>query len=337
MKGEPEMKPVLPDALRDDFVVEDFMIPSDTASISLFVRNKRPRDLKRFSAERTLLFVHGSTYPAETAFDLKLDGLSWMDYIAGHGYDVYLVDVRGYGRSTRPPEMEQPAHLNAPIVRADTAIRDVGSAVDFALQRRGIKKLNLLGWSWGTTLMGGFTSANNDKVNKLALYAPQWIRATPSLSDLGGELGAYRLVSSASARTRWLTGVPEDKQATLIPSGWFEAWAEATFATDPWGNAQTPKVLRAPNGTVQDSREVWSKGRSIYDPGKITVPVLLVHADWDQDLPIDMTKTYFSQLANARYRRWVEIGEGTHSIMMEKNRMQLFRAVQSFLDEQISD
>ncbi|MDR3468299.1 MAG: alpha/beta fold hydrolase [Xanthobacteraceae bacterium] len=309
------------------------MIPSDTAGISLFVRNKRPRGMTEFCAERTLLFVHGSTYPAETSFDLALDGLSWMDYIAGHGYDVYLVDVRGYGESTRPPEMEQPAHLNAPIVRADTAIRDVGSAVDFILERRRIARLNLLGWSWGTTLMGGFAAANNDKVNKLALYAPQWIRTTPSLSDLGGELGAYRLVSAASARDRWLTGVPEAKRATLIPPGWFETWLDQTFATDTWGNAQTPKVLRAPNGTVQDSREVWAKGRAIYDPSMITVPVLLVHADWDQDLPLEMTKTYFALLTNARYRRWVEIGEGTHSIIMEKNRMQLFRAVQAFLDE----
>jgi alpha-beta hydrolase superfamily lysophospholipase len=29
-----------------------------------------------------------------------------MDYIAQHGWDVYLIDVRGYGRSTRPPEMD---------------------------------------------------------------------------------------------------------------------------------------------------------------------------------------------------------------------------------------
>ena len=282
------------------------MIPSDTAGIRLYVRNKHPRRMKSFSAERTLLFVHGSTYPAEATFDLKLDGLSWMDFIAGHGYDVYLVDVRGYGASTRPPEMAQPAHRNAPIVRTETAIRDVGAAVDFILNRRGLERLNLLGWSWGTTLMGGFTAANNDKVSKLVLYAPQWLRTTPSLSDMGGELGAYRLVSAANIKERWLTGVPEDKKAALIPAGWFEACVEAAFATDPWGAAQAPKALRAPNGTIQDSREVWAKGRSIYDPGKITVPVLLVHADWDRDLPIDMTKTYFSLLTGARYRRWVD-------------------------------
>jgi hypothetical protein len=29
----------------------------------------------------------------------------------------------------------------------------------------------------------------------------------------------------------------------------------------------------------------------------------------------------------------VQIGEGTHNLMIEKNRMQLFEAVQQFLDE----
>jgi hypothetical protein len=35
----------------------------------------------------------------------------------------------------------------------------------------------------------------------------------------------------------------------------------------------------------------------------------------------------------APLKRLVMIGEGTHSIVMEKNRLQLFREVQSFLEE----
>ena len=31
------------------------------------------------SARPTVLFVHGAAYPAHTSFDLKLDGMSWMD------------------------------------------------------------------------------------------------------------------------------------------------------------------------------------------------------------------------------------------------------------------
>ena len=41
----------------------------------------------------------------------------------------------------------------------------------------------------------------------------------------------------------------------------------------------------------------------------------------------------FSRLTSAPYRRLVEIGEGTHTVMMEKNRGQLFNEVRLFLDE----
>jgi pimeloyl-ACP methyl ester carboxylesterase len=315
--------------------MEEFMVPAADSGIQLYVRNKHPKGVNQFPAEKILLYVHGATYPSETAFDLQLNGLSWMDYIAQRGYDVYLVDLRGYGRSTRPPEMDKPAAEHDPIVRTATGVKDVGAAVDFIRKRRGVDKLNLLGWSWGTSIMGWYTVQNNDKVAKLVLYAPQWIRNTASLTDSGGKLGAYRSVSRDAAKARWLTGVPEDKKAELIPAGWFEAWADATFATDPVGSKQSPQVLRAPNGVQQDSREYWSAGKALYDPAGIRVPTFLAHAEWDADLPSYMLYEYFAKLTNAPYKRYVQIGEGTHTVIMEKNRMQLFQAVQQFLDEKL--
>lgn len=316
-------------------VMEEFMVPSSDAGIRLYVRNKHPQGVRKFAADKILLYVHGATYPSETAFDLRLNGLSWMDYIAQRGYDVYLVDLRGYGRSTRPPEMDHPAEHGEPIVRTATGVKDVGSAVEFILKRRGVQKISLLGWSWGTSLTGWYTAQNNDKVHKLVLYAPQWIRNAPAPTDSGGKLGAYRSVSREAAKGRWLAGVPENKKADLIPAGWFEAWADATFATDPVGAKQTPPVLRAPNGVVADGREFWSAGKALYDPAQIRVPTFLAHAEWDADLPSYMLHAYFAKLANAPYKRYVEIGEGTHTVIMEKNRMQLFQAVQQFLDENL--
>ncbi|MDY7545473.1 alpha/beta fold hydrolase [Glaciimonas sp. CA11.2] len=319
----------------EKIVMQEFMVPSADPGIQLYVRNKHLQSIKKFGQNKILLYVHGSTYPSETAFDLPLNGMSWMDYIAQHGYDVYLVDLRGYGRSTRPPEMSQAADQNAPLVRTETAVKDVGAAVDFILKRTGSPKLDLLGWSWGTSTMGWYTSQNNDKVNKLVLYAPQWLRNDASLTDTGGKLGAYRSVSMDSAKKRWLTGVPENKKESLIPAGWYEQWAQATLATDTVGASQSKPVLRAPNGTVQDSREFWSVGKPLYDPGLIRVPTFLAHAEWDADLPSYMLHAYFAKLTNVPYKRYVEIGEGTHTIIMEKNRMQLFQAVQGFLDEDI--
>jgi hypothetical protein len=73
----------------------DVMIPSSDPGIQLFVRNKHPVGMRTFSPEKTLLYVHGATYPSETAFDLPIEGVSMMDLIASRGYDVYLVDIRG--------------------------------------------------------------------------------------------------------------------------------------------------------------------------------------------------------------------------------------------------
>src|SRR5262245_29176411 len=61
-------------------VTEEMMVKSSDAGIALYVRNKRPAGMTSFRPERTVLYVHGATYPASTAFDLKLDNLSWMDY-----------------------------------------------------------------------------------------------------------------------------------------------------------------------------------------------------------------------------------------------------------------
>ncbi len=48
-----------------------------------------------------------------------------------------------------------------------------------------------------------------------------------------------------------------------------------------------------------------------------------------------MLQSYFAKLTNTPYKRYVEIGEGTHTIIMEKNRRQLFEEVRQFLDERL--
>jgi pimeloyl-ACP methyl ester carboxylesterase len=93
-------------------------------------------------------------------------------------------------------------------------------------------------------------------------------------------------------------------------------------------------MLRAPNGVIADALAYWTAGKAHYDPGKITVPTFLIHAEWDFDLPSYQAREYFAELKNAPYKRLVEIGEGTHTVMLEKNRMQFFREIMGFLDEE---
>ncbi|HYA72286.1 MAG TPA: alpha/beta fold hydrolase [Roseiarcus sp.] len=311
---------------------KSFTIPSVDPGIELYMRNKHPVGMTTFSPDKTVLFIHGATYPAETSFDLPIEGVSMMDLIAQQGYDVFLVDIRGYGGSTRPAEMDQPPTANKPLATSADAAKDLGAAIDYVLKTRNIPKLNLFGWSWGTSIAGSYTSLHNDNINRLILYAPAWLWQPP-VAPTGAPIAAYRMVAKDFAKARWLKGVSEDKQATLIPPGVFDAWWDATLATDPVGSKMNPPMLRAANGVFDEFINGWMAGKPYYDPGKITVPTLLIHAEWDADLPSYQAQAYFKQLTNVPYKRFVEIGEGTHTVMLEKNRMQFFREIMGFLSE----
>jgi pimeloyl-ACP methyl ester carboxylesterase len=323
----------VPSQAEPKLATESYMIPSRDPGIELHVRNTRPDGMTQFSPEKTVLYVHGTSQAGSSTFALPLDGLSWMDYIAQHGYDVYLVDLRGYGGSTRPPEMGKPATENPPIVRTDVAVKDVAATVDHILARRGLTKLNLIGWSWGTTTTGQYATENSDKVNRLVLYAPAWISEAPAGTQPA--LGAYQTWTMEQARSRLQNGpAPEEKKKDLIPVAWFEAWSAAALATDPDGSKQTPPVVRTPNGSAQDTREYWQAGKPLWEPSKIKAPTLVVVGEWDAGTTAPASaQAVFGKLSNAPYKRLVQIGEGTHLVFMEKNRRQLFQEVQLFLDE----
>ena len=316
-------------------VTEGYHVPSADAGVQIYVRNTRPDALNTFSGQRTLLFVHGATYPSDTMFDLKIDGASWMDHIARRGYDVYAMDVRGYGRSTRPPEMKVPPQDNPPVVTTDDGVRDFAAVVDHIRQRRGLQRLNLMGWSWGTVIAGAYAAQNPGTIERLVMYAPLWLRRIPGGLRVNGPMGAYRVVTLEAARQRWLTGVAAERQADLIAPGVLEAWWNANMEADPVGATMTPPGVRAPNGLLVDAFKYWEADTRYYDPTAIRAPALLVVGDWDVDTPPYMAQAILARLGS-REKRLVVIGEGTHHLMLERNRDQMFREVQLFLEGQTS-
>ncbi|MCF3947293.1 alpha/beta hydrolase [Acidiphilium iwatense] len=306
-------------------------IPSDTAGVELQLINRRPDSVKEFTTERTLVMMHGATFPSASLFDVPVEGESFMDALAHAGYDVWAVDARGYGGSTRPPEMSLPPKEGAPLTSARTAVRDLRAAIDFVLRHRDITRVNLLGMSWGGSVAGAFTAELGEKIAKLILVAPLWLSRTKLRIDPGGALNTYRVVSPKTFETGWRVAAPEQKRQALIPEGWFEAWEQVTLATDP--GAPTAGTIRAPAGAVQDVRNHWTADNPLYDPAVIRNPVLLIAAEWDIDVPLEMAQDLFVRLTSADYKRLIEIGEGTHMVLMERNRRQAFDAVIRFLDE----
>ena len=72
-------------------------------------------------------------------------------------------------------------------------------------------------------------------------------------------------------------------------------------------------------------------GKPLWEPSEVKAPTLIVVGEWDA--LVTEAQAVFGQLTNTHYKRLVQIGEGTHLVFLEKNRMHLFREVQLFLDE----
>jgi esterase/lipase len=104
------------------------------------------------------------------------------------------------------------------------------------------------------------------------------------------------------------------------------------MASDAEGAKQNPPVVRAPNGVITDLGEYWMSNKPTYDPAEIRVPVMIVIAEWDQDTPLYMAQDLFSRIVNSPEKKHVILGEGTHAVVLEKNRINLMQEVQGFLD-----
>lgn len=347
-------------------VLEEFLVPSGPG-IQLYLRNKRPEGAATARADRVVLCVHDGTFPASTSFDLPAGGVSWMDYMAGRGFDVWSVDLRNYGRSTREAAMAQPP-AGQPLTTARDALADIAAAAAFIREKRGVPKLVHLGWGWGAGLMARFAVDNAALVDRLVLYAPEWPAdsATPAAPQGGGtqaggsqasgsqgsgsqgsgsqanasqggqgaaaSLPSYRSLTRAEVRARWIEGVPDARRGALFPAGWYEHWADTTFATDPEGARQVPSVLRVPNGALAERQS----GAQPFDAARVTVPVLITLAEWDREAPPAQALALFQAMTAAPAKRMALLGEGTHGIMLERNRGALFQAVQVFLEEGLS-
>ena len=66
-------------------------------------------------------------------------------------------------------ELSEPPEDNAPLVDTKHAVQEVGTAVDFIIEDRGITQLDLIGYSWGTAICGTYAGLYPDQVRKLVL------------------------------------------------------------------------------------------------------------------------------------------------------------------------
>jgi pimeloyl-ACP methyl ester carboxylesterase len=311
-------------------VKQDHFLQSSTEpGLRIHVRERLPADADPAEIAEAVLFVHGATFGGDT-FDLELPGYDWMTQVAERGFAAYYVDLRGYGHSTRPA-----AAGNQPFARAEEVVADIGDAVAFIRERTGADKVNLLGWSWGATITGMYTAANNDKVDRLVLYAPlysdeepEWVEqmAAPGNLEEMKDVGAYRMVNAEKVADIWEHQIIPVDKAAWREEKVFDTWFDTLLTAEPKG----ADAVRAPNGVLVDSWEM-RHARPVYDASQIKVPTLVIRGDADLESTQSDALGVFDKLG-AEEKLYVTIGGATHFVCLEKRAPQLIEQVQAFLE-----
>ena len=120
-----------------DLTREDAFVTSNP-DVRIFVR-KVELSSNLESDRVPILLIHGGGPGSITSFDIDVPGYSVAADLAAKGHRVYLMNVRGWERSTRPASFNEPLEENPPAVTSEQAVLDISAVVDWINQQQSSK------------------------------------------------------------------------------------------------------------------------------------------------------------------------------------------------------
>jgi pimeloyl-ACP methyl ester carboxylesterase len=312
-----------------DLVRQDLFV-SEENGIRIFVREVAPKRLDQNTP--AILLIHGARVPGIASFDLNVPGGSLAADLASRGLFVYVMDVRGYGASTRPKEMEEPATGRAALVRSGEAIRDIGAAVDWIRNRRRVDKVALFGWATGGQWAGHYASLFPEKVSALvmlnSLYGGSSVHPLMGRgSDMedpthpgqfnAAACGSYRLNEEKSLFGVWDRSIPVENKNEWRDPAVARAYATAALASDSTSSTRTPPSFRSPCGALEDSFYL-ATGRQLWDASFITAPTLVLASErdfWSRPEDRELLQKY---LTHANRVKVVVLKGATHFVHLDR-------------------
>lgn len=283
-----------------------------------------------------VLFVHGAGTPAEVAFDVPVPGYSWMRYLADRGLHVFAMDLTGYGRSTRPPQMAMPCNLsaqqheevfgepcppvhNSALTTMASDWDDIDGVVNYLLRRTEAARVHLVGWSQGGPRTGGYAARFPAKVASLVQLAPAYFRESPA--ELSAALLAGPVMTKQS-RVDFMNGW---NRQVGCENQYDPAVAEVIFdemlASDPLGASWGAGVRRAPR--------VPTFGWTPDIVGAMQTPLLMVAGLQDAQITPDRVAGLYTDYGGRKML--LEMPCASHNAMWERDAAVLFEATFQWL------
>ena len=282
-------------------------------------RNEVELSLQRFHDPTTLssnshiILVHGLTYSSHK-FNVEYEDYSLVRFFSKNGFIVWTLDISGYGLSGIPK--------NGFEVDSNYAAADLAAAVQYIINKSDVKRVDLLGWSWGTLIISRFAVLHPGLVRKLVLYSP-------ALNGFNGEPPQYPW-----HKNTW-SHAADDFQK--LPDGSIDySKIDKAVANIFISNCWKFDRDRSPNG---GRREYMQSPRVLLvDPEKVKNPILIIAGSKDPYLDIEMLTSFFEKLPFKNSSKMIKLEGAGHLMTLEKDFYKIFqKEVLGFLCEKKED
>ena len=243
------------------------------------------------SACKNILLIHGVTYSSHE-FDINYQDYSLVRALAREGYNVWRLDIAGFGQSGEVKNGFKPD--------SDYAAEDINAAVEKIVDVTGQDKIDVLGWSWGTVTVGRFAAKHGRHVNKVVLYAP-----------IVSGIGDFEVAEPFHKNT-W-EHAADDFQKTG-DGGFDYSVADPVVIEMFCSSCWHYDGESSPNGGRRDI--CVPETEKLFDMAAIKAPTLLIYGDSDPYLNYEMIEAERSKLPAGSS---VEvIRGGSHVVCIEK-------------------
>jgi pimeloyl-ACP methyl ester carboxylesterase len=306
---------------------EHFFIPGPHAGLSLFAR-RLASATPPANGRRTVLYVHGATFPSALSIAHRFGARSWRDALCAAGFDVWGFDFYGFGHSDRYPEMSEEADKHSALGVAREGAEQLAIVARFILAHEGIESLSIISHSWGSMPVGLLAGSHPAIVDRWVLFAPISRRAPARYQPPQG-FPAWKLISIEDQWKRFVEDAPAGDPPVLSKIE-FGQWAQAYLDSDPESRTRSPPSVKTPLGPYSDIITAW-QGVLAYDPARVRAPIAIIRGEWDALVPDEDARWLFDAFSRSPSKRDVKISRGTHLMHLETMRWALWRESIAFL------